>query len=388
MITQQIKVLLVEDNPGDAFLIKEQLSNHKKIKFEIVEVQYLKEAINCLEKEHFDIILLDIQLPDSRGIETLLNIEKKAPSVPVVILTGMKNEELAIQALRQGTQDYLIKGETTEALLVKSIRYAIERKYIEEQLKQHSLQLEAVNRDLEAFSYTVSHDLRNPVTIIRGMSSLLLKQNTEHPLSQEQQHYIQHIHKASFRIEQIIEDLMLLSQVKKSQLQTQLVNFSAIAQQITSQLQQKEPERQVEFVIQPEIMVRGDEHLLHLALENLLNNAWKYTKDKIKARIEFGSNQDNLIRENRENPANKIDHNSELVYFVKDNGVGFDMEKAEGLFMPFQRLENAKKFEGTGIGLATVKRIINRHGGRIWAEATVDGGATFYFTLTTIDLKN
>ncbi|MDJ0714889.1 MAG: response regulator [Prochloraceae cyanobacterium] len=428
MKAQIIKILLVEDNPGDAFLIQDKLKNDSNIKFELTHAEYLYQAIALLKKEYFDVILLDLLLPDSQDLETFVSIQEEAPNLPIVVLTGIKDEKIAIQAVRQGAQDYLDKQKATGETLGQAIRYAIERKLTQQQLKQHSKklekanrELEALNQELEAFSYSVSHDLRNPLTSINACCSLLLEQNNDR-LGEETQEYIQLIRNCSHRMEEIIDDLLTLSRMKYSQIKIESVQLSAMVETITKELQQKQPQRNVEFVIEPEIEVRGDRALLQIALENLLNNAWKYSREKQTAILEFGicqlDDKEQIKNEEGENKnltnssqahsaygrvctqktVGLLERNSktsfpsppdfdrkkdtkQLVYFVRDNGVGFDMEKAEKLFTPFQRLHSASKFEGTGIGLATVQRIIHRHSGKIWCNAAVDRGATFYFTL-------
>jgi two-component system, sensor histidine kinase and response regulator len=387
-------VLLVEDNLGDAFLIQEQFKSAKTFEYRIVHVEYLDKAIAYLKQYSFDVILLDLSLPDSQGIETLKTLAKKAFQVPIVILTGMNDEELAIQAVRQGAQDYLVKGQVMGKVLVHALRYAIERKRIEEKLKTRTNQLEALNQELEAFSYTVSHDLRNPLTVVKGMATLLKQKYDAEQRDEKEQHYLKHICDASDRMEQIIKDLLILSQVKKSALEIKPVDLSSLASIICDRLQHQQVARKVNLTIQPQIIAIGDEHLLMHALENLLHNAWKYTAKKQYPCIEVGvidSNpaevSKNLSKTNLETISDLHQRNRirsayrNLIYFIRDNGLGFDMKSAEQLFTPFHRLDNAKKFEGNGIGLAIVQRIIHRHDGRIWAEATEGEGATFYFTL-------
>ena len=385
MTNKQIKVLLVEDNPGDAFLIQDQFRRLTENKFQLIHVVLLEQAIISLETDNFDVILLDLLLPDSQGLETFLSIKAKAPEIPVVVLTVIDNEELGVQTVRQGAQDYLFKGQVAGELLVDSLHYAIERKRIQEELKKHSLEQEVLNQELEAFNYTVSHDLRNSLTNIKGMSDLLLEYAADQ-LDENQQDWLENIYVTSERMQEMIQHLLLLSQVKQDELEIKPVNLSSIAQQIIDRLQQQQPERQVEFVISPEMIALGDEYLLQIALENILNNAWKYTKERQKARIEFGiyaSTQKQTSKREANLSANQVENlsNQESVYFVQDNGVGFDMQNADQLFIPFQGLESSSKFEGTGIGLVTVQRIIRRHGGKIWAESAADKGATFYFTL-------
>lgn len=389
-------VLLVEDNPGDAFLIQQQFKTAKTYEYHLTHVEYLAKAIASLAQGSYDVILLDLSLPDSRGFETLKTIKEHSLEIPIVILSGINDEELAIQAVRQGAQDYLVKGQVQGEILVQALRYAIERKHIEEQLKTKTAQLEALNQELEAFSYMVSHDLRNPLTVVKGMSALLKQKYEMREREQDDQErlYIDYICQAGNRMEQIIQDLLLLSQVKQQDLAVAPINVSHLAQKIIETLQQQQPSRPIRIVIQPQIIAIADANLLNHALENLLHNAWKYTASQPDSLIEVGVINSHpvevnatLLKSNLEeiddlNQRNRIRAAfRKLVYFIRDNGIGFNSEAEKKLFTPFYRLDNAKKFEGTGIGLAIVQSIIHRHNGKIWAKAEENMGATFFFTL-------
>ena len=263
---------------------------------------------------------------------------------------------------------------TSEGTLVSaSIRDVTERKQIEqkirqlnEDLEQRNTQLEAANRELEAFSYSVSHDLRAPLRTIDGFSVALLEDFGEQ-LPDEGRSYLTRIRAAAQRMAQLIDDLLNLSRLTRAPLNPEPTNLSKIAHQILQNLQREAPDRIVNLAIEPNIMADCDPRLIKVALENLFSNAWKFTSKQEVARIEFGRLDDQQ-------------HGN--VYFVRDNGAGFDMAYVNKLFGAFQRLHTNSEFPGIGIGLAIVQRIINRHGGRVWAEGAVDGGATFYFTLS------
>ncbi len=231
--------------------------------------------------------------------------------------------------------------------------------------KEMELNLQKTNQDLEAFSYTVSHDLRNYITQINGFSQILIFDDTD-KLDDKAKDFINHIYQASLRMDQLIDDLLVLAQVKKRKLDIIEVNLSAIIEFISEQLQKQNLNRKAKFIFAPNLIVKGDKNLLTIVLENLLNNAWKYTSKETETRIEFGL----LPTKDKQN-----------IFFIKDNGVGFELEKADKIFTPFQRFHDQNEFEGTGIGLSIVQRIIELHGGQIWCEAQVDQGATFYFTL-------
>ncbi len=225
--------------------------------------------------------------------------------------------------------------------------------------------MEATNKELEAFSYSVSHDLRAPLRTIDGFSLAILEDFGDQ-LNDEGRNYLMRIRTAAQRMAQLIDDLLNLSRVTRAPLNPEPTSLSTVAQHIARELQQTEPNRIVEFAITPNIIANCDPRLMKVVLENLLNNAWKFTSKQELARIEFGTVDD---------PADG------RVYFVRDNGAGFDMAYVNKLFGAFQRLHTSSEFPGIGIGLAIVQRIINRHGGRVWAEGELNKGAAFFFTL-------
>jgi signal transduction histidine kinase len=243
---------------------------------------------------------------------------------------------------------------------------------LEDRVAQRTRELLLANKELEAFSYSVSHDLRGPVDALNGFTYVLLKEYGG-KLDAKAKELLEHIGNSGKRMTQLIDDLLNLSRVTSSVLQTESVDLSAIARSITEDLKRGQPNRRVEFVISSVQPVRGDPRLLRIMLENLLRNAWKYTSSHATARIEFGS---------------RVEESGRLVYFVRDDGAGFDPRSSDRLFQPFQRLHPAAEFPGNGVGLATVQRILRRHGGDIWAEAEVEQGATFYFSLASARFRS
>jgi len=237
-------------------------------------------------------------------------------------------------------------------------------KELNENLLHQALELVAANRELEAFSYSVSHDLRAPLRSIDGFSQALMEDYTE-VLDKQGKEYLQRVQKASQHMGQLIDDMLKLSRLSRAEMTINKVDLSETAAIIMERFKKEDPLRKIDFVKQNNLVTEGDPNLLNILLENLLGNAWKFTKKCKRARIEFGKKQ----------------HNHETVFFIKDNGAGFDMKYANKLFIPFQRLHDDADYPGTGIGLGIVSRIIHRHGGQIWAEAEENKGATFYFTL-------
>lgn len=259
-----------------------------------------------------------------------------------------------------------------EKLILAIVRDVTDQKRMEESLGEankvlthQAAELEFFNKELETFSYSVSHDLRAPLRHIDGFSHALLEDYAD-KLDAQGKDYLNRIRSGSQRMALLIDEILKLSQIVREKMVTSRVDLSALARSVASELQKSQPTRDVSLRIEDGIVVNGDQGLLKIVLDNLLGNAWKFTQGRQKALIEFGSQM--------------IDGTK--TYFVRDNGAGFDMAYASKLFVPFQRLHGNGEFQGTGIGLSIVQRVIRRHGGRIWAEAAVDAGATFYFTLT------
>ncbi|MCP4129726.1 MAG: GAF domain-containing protein, partial [bacterium] len=232
---------------------------------------------------------------------------------------------------------------------------------LEQKVQERTLQLEASNQELESFSYSVSHDLRAPLRSINGFSQVLLEEYSD-KLDDAGKNFLNRVHASSARMGDLINDILDLSRLTRGEMTLVDFDMSVMVREILGELRGREPERKVEEVVEEGVMANGDMKLMRIALENLLGNSWKYTSKKEEAKIEFGITE----------------QEGERVYFIRDNGAGFNMKQVDKLFGAFQRLHKETDFEGTGIGLATVQRIMNRHGARIWAEGEVDKGATFY----------
>jgi len=235
---------------------------------------------------------------------------------------------------------------------------------LEQRVRERTAQLEAANKELESFAYSVSHDLRAPLRGIDGWS-LALAEDYADQFDERAHQYLERVRSETQRMGLLIDDMLQLSRVTRTEMRVSDVDLTSAARRIAAELSEVNPSRRIEFVIEPNLSGLGDARLLDIALTNLLGNAVKFTGPRAIARIEFG----------------RAEQNGETAFYVRDNGVGFDMAYAGSLFGAFQRLHKASEFPGTGIGLATVQRVIHRHGGRLWTEAQVDRGATFYFTI-------
>jgi light-regulated signal transduction histidine kinase (bacteriophytochrome) len=236
---------------------------------------------------------------------------------------------------------------------------------LEQRVMARTRELQTANKELEAFCSSVSHDLRAPLRAIDGFSDALLKDYYD-KLDEQGQRHLQRVRNAAQRMAELIDDLLSLSRVTRTEMRREEVNLTAVAREVVTELQQLDPGRNVEVIIAEGLVAHGDARLLRQVLENLLSNAWKYTSKQPAARIVMGTCEGG---------------NGKPAFFVQDNGAGFDMAYVGKLFGVFQRLHSASDFPGTGVGLATVQRIIHRHGGEVWAEGSVGQGATFYFTV-------
>ena len=372
---ERVKVLLIEDNPGDARLIAETLRETPGGVFELACVEDLETGCERLARGGVDVVLLDLNLPHSRGYDTFAQAHARLGDVPIIVLTGLGDQELAVRTVRDGAQDYLVKGQADAHLLGRGIRYAIERNRIQRDLRRLNEELEqrvaertarltAANHDLEAFTYSVSHDLRAPLRQVDGFAQLLVEECATQ-LDPTAKHYLERIRHGTRRMGELVDDLLALAHVGRQELRLRPTALDRLVTDAVAELEPQCRDRLIEWRIGRLPTVPCDPGLMHLVLVNLLSNAIKFTRTRERAVITVDQTTA------RGGPA----------VFVQDNGVGFDMKYADKLFGVFQRLHRAEDFEGTGIGLATVQRIVHKHGGEVWAEARPDEGATFFVTL-------
>lgn len=368
-----LRVLLIEDSPEDADLVQYMLGR-SVTPYEIVWATRLAEGLERLDglaQHPIDIILLDLSLPDSQGLDTYTKVQNKAVDLPVVALTGLDDERVALRAVGEGLQDYLVKGEIESRQLNRTIRHAIERQQLRRdnrELKEIQAELEAKNAELERFTYTVSHDLKSPLFTIQGFLGYL-ERDMESGDKARQAKDIEHIRGAVGKMQRLLDELLELSRIGRVVNPPTDVHLTALARDAADLVATQLTERDIHLTIAPDLpTVRGDHQRLLEVFQNLLENAVRYMPaDQPEPKIEI---------------ITSATSESEQLHTleVRDNGAGIAPEYHEKIFGLFEKLD--PKSQGTGIGLALVKRIIEVHGGDIWVESEGLGhGASFVFTL-------
>jgi DNA-binding response OmpR family regulator len=399
------RVLVVDDSEDYLEAIAGELQNDG---YDVVLASSGAQAIELLAVQPVDCVVLDTVMPGLSGIETCKRI-KHAPSLrdtPLILMTSRDGRDVILEAFAEGADDFVSKNlgvdvvaarvkaqirrkrfsdehrhvrerllrSETEAAEARAARQLAEtRAALAEQLARSNFelaatnrQLAAANRELEAFSYSVSHDLRSPLRAIRSFTQML-EEDAGPQLDEASRDHLSRVIAATTRMSDLIDALLELSRISRVAIQRAPVDLGAIAKAVIEELRHRDPERAVEVTIAPQLVASADARLARAVLDNLIGNAWKFTAHTAGARIEIGARASDT-------------EGGDRAYFVRDNGAGFDMAHAAKLFAPFQRLHGTD-FAGTGVGLATVRRIVERHGGKIWAESEVGAGATFWFTL-------
>jgi signal transduction histidine kinase len=352
------RILWADDNADMRDYVRRLLAD----RYEVLAVPDGLTALAAAQENPPDLVLTDIMMPglDGFGLLRELRADARTRAIPVVLLSARAGEESAVEGLDAGADDYLAKPFSAQELLAR-VRTHLELARVR---RAWANELEQANKELEAFSYSVSHDLRAPLRAIDGFSKALLEEYSK-KLDEEGCRYLDRIRTGTQKMSGLINDLLDLSRINRIALRKESLSLTDLARGVVADLQNREPSRQVAIEIADGLTACGDARLVTIALVNLLGNAWKYTAKQPAPQIAFRQQS----------------KGDETVFYVADNGAGFDMKYAGKLFAPFQRLHLDSEFEGTGIGLATVQRVISRHGGRIWAEAAIAEGATFFFTL-------
>jgi two-component system sensor histidine kinase/response regulator len=401
---EPVKILIVDDQPENLLSAEAVLETLGE---SVVKADSGREALRQLLDQDFAVILLDIMMPEMDGLETaaLIRQRERSRHTPLIFVTALgRSEEHIRRSYDLGAVDYMTKPFVPEILrskvsvfvelhrksallshqsklleqqnaelqraILRSSRAEEEIKALNRHLERQLEQLNEVNRELEAFSYSASHDLRGPLSRISGFSRALLDFHAGQ-LDEKGRLYLDRIDNSARRMCDLVEDLLNFSRLTGVEMNEAKVDLSAIVSSLAAELMSRDPDRTAEFVVMPGVEAWGDGTLLRAALLNLIENSWKFTRKHATSTIEFGV----------------VMRDGEPVYVLRDDGAGFDMADAARLFNPFQRLHKDADFEGTGIGLAIVERIIRRHGGRIWAEGQIEKGAAFYFTLRQENVK-
>lgn len=362
-----VKILIVDDEVAQMKALCDTLRDSG---YQTVGFANGGPALEALRQTKFDLLLSDLAMPEMSGIELLQSAKIIDPDMVGIIMTGEGTISSAVEAMKVGALDYILKPfklsmilpVLSRALAVRHLR--MENAELERRLLERATELEIANKELESFSYSISHDLRTPLRAIRGFSGILVQEHWSN-MPSEAHRLLNSIIRSAVRMEQLIEGLLRFSRLVRQPLTKRLVNMESIVRDVVEELKDGQGERKVKVEIDKLADCLADSALLNQVIINLLSNAFKYTLNTSDAKVEVGYRLED----------------DEHVYFVRDNGAGFDMKYSDKLFGVFQRLHSAEEFEGTGVGLSIVHRIIQRHGGRVWAESEVNKGSTFYISL-------
>lgn len=369
MNTEQIlpRLLVVDDESAQMTALCTVLEGEG---YETTGFTSAHKALEAMATREFDLLLTDLRMPEMDGIELLGAARAIDPNLVGIVMTGHGAIDTAVQAMKAGALDYVLKPFKLSAVTpvleraFRVRRLSIENEQLQQRVLQRTQELEAANKELEAFVYSVSHDLRAPLRAVTGFADILVEDHSAQ-LSEEGRRHLHTVVTSGRRMEQLIEDLLALSRLGRQRLSKHPMSMKKLVETVVADIRRDQPGREVELRMGNLPDCSGDLSLLQQVLVNLLSNAWKFTRDRSPAIVEVGCREEG----------------NELIYFVKDNGAGFDMKFADRLFGVFQRLHRMDEFEGTGIGLSIVQRIMQRHGGRAWGEGKLGEGATFFFSL-------
>ena len=363
-----MRVLLVEDSSGDARLIEEMLREAQPEPFELGREESLAAALARLGDEQFDVVLLDLGLPDSQGLDTLSRMREEAGHLPIVVLTGFDDEERGLQALQMGAQDYLIKGELGGPALRplrRVMRYAIERQQSEEMLRETLAELENRSAEMESFTYSVSHDLKEPLRTLEAFSRFLLEDYGE-VLDDQGRDYLDRLARASARLKDMVEELLTLSRLGRRPHELERVNVRRVVEEIVAANRFSIDESNADVAIEgalPDVL--ADLPRVEQIFGNLVGNGFKFNRsERPSVRIGLAELTGGWV-----------------TFYVRDNGIGIAPEYHERIFFLFQRLHLREEYEGTGAGLAIVKRAAEALGGCVWLESEPGAGSTFFVRL-------
>lgn len=366
METNQLLILLIEDNADHATLVKRRLLKAQHADVKVTWKETLADGMSAVADENFDAILLDLSLPDSTLAETLPAMLPVAHECPILVLTSLDEREMALEAVRSGAQDFLVKTQITGELLLRAIRHAIDRKHSERKLRQYSEELERSNRDLEQFASIISHDLNAPLRAVTGFLQLLQTRYADQ-LDAQASEFIEAAVDGSGRMRSMIEALREYSRVATVTRKLKHTSLEKALDDALANLASNIGEREAIIHRDPLPEALGDDAQLMQLFQNLIENAIKYCLEE-KPEVWISCQQKDGMHQ----------------ISVRDNGIGMDEKHLNRIFLIFQRLHTDTEFSGRGIGLSVCKRIVERHGGSIWATSEVGVGTTFHFTLQMV----
>jgi light-regulated signal transduction histidine kinase (bacteriophytochrome) len=403
ILMDKIKILFFEDSPGDAGLIEEMIDESVYCACQLEVVETLNEGLNYLGLNEVDLILLDLGLPDSDGMDTFNEVKSNNSNIPIIILTGLKDENIGINAVKKGAQDYLIKGEVEHKLLERSIIYSLERKRIEIELQKYHeileeqveertkelananallkieidkhkkteaqlenllMELKRSNKELEQFAYVASHDLQEPLRMVSSFTQLL-ERKYKRELDQDADDYIKFAVDGAQRMQQLINDLLAYSRVTTGGKKFEMVNMENILTESLSNLKLSVEENNATITHESLPYVRADQSQVVQLFQNLIGNAIKFRREEPPE-----------IHISAQNSGDK------WIFQVSDNGIGIDPQYVNHIFKVFQRLHGRENYPGTGIGLSICKKIVERHGGEMWVNSKLGKGSQFFFTIS------
>ena len=398
-----IKILLFEDNPGDAGLIEEMVNDSANYSYELKIAETMEEGMDLLKVDSYNLILLDLGLPDSDGINTFLNVQRENSAVPIIILTGLNNDNIGVEAVKMGAQDYLTKGSVDPDLLERSIKYSIERnkvqlelqkyrdnleekvekrteeldkankrlkieiedhKKTEIKLEKYLAELKRSNKELQQFAYVASHDLQEPLRMVASFTQLLEKKY-KGQLDSDADEFIKYAVDGAQRMQLLINDLLAYSRVSTRGEEFQLVDLDKAFNESLQNLKMSIDENEAKITIDPLPTIVADQIQIIQLFQNLVGNAIKFRGDETP--------EIHMAAEEGED---------EWIFRVIDNGIGIDSQHSQRIFRVFQRLHERDKYPGTGIGLSICEKIVERHGGYIWVDSKPGNGSAFCFTIS------
>lgn len=365
MDADRINILVVDDNAEDRQNLEAMILSSGSLPCLVTHADRLASCYKQIDKRGIDLVLLDLFLPESKGLDTLRRVRKKAPELPIIVLTRLDDKTTGIEAVREGAQDYLIKGDYDSKLLHHSIRYAIERKRVDIKLQNYAAELENSNEEYKRFAYVVSHDLRAPLRAMQGFSNTLLQRYSD-KLDDIGQEYVRRIANAALRMDELIQDLLVYSRITTTDIQITRINLEECIDKALEQVGGEIKERQAHITIQrPLPQAVGNVSTLAQIIVNLVTNGIKFVAPEVKPDIRIWSE----IFQGR------------VRLWVEDNGIGIEQENQERIFQVFERLHGTEAYPGTGIGLAIVNKGVQRLGGHVSVESEPGSGSRFWIEL-------